>query len=405
MARRSLLACAAFTLAAPAFAPILAQVPPIIVDQLQWGDVFADMTVVSTAEAEATASALAAGNSIAAANTDGDMDVQATQDLGGAVFATATVEAGNARTTAVASAQGNTIEAQTENGNLRLDAYQNADGGDILARATASAINSSQLVVVANAAANNVATSADTGDLDVALTQDSAVSVYAFADADACCVSESVVGANAAANAWSSESYTSTVAADITQRATEGEVYAASDAYQVQGYNVTNAAAASGNSINAANQWGYLALRGRQENEAAIRAEARTTLATWEGVAATSAFGVGNSALVTNVGSDIVVDLAQVNTGGVDAEASFTGGTASNGSGEVILGATAIGNAFTGYVCSECADTTVTGVLSQNNGGSIRATGTIRTNSVGAVIGSASAIGNSATFITTTPRN
>ncbi len=403
MASRARLSCVALT--AMLAAPALAQQPPVIVDQLQWGDVFADMQVVSTAEAQASASAVAVGNSVAAANLDGDMTVDATQDLGGAVIATASVEAGNAQTTSIASAQGNTIEGQTENGNLALDAYQNADGGDMLARATASVGNTSRLSVVANAAANNVATSADTGDLDTALTQDSSVSVYAQADADACCVSESVVGATAAANAWSSDSYTSTVTADITQTATTGEVYAASDAYQVLGYNVTNGASAAGNSINLANQWGYVALRGRQDNDATIRAEARTTLSTWDGAAVTSAYGVGNTALVTNVGSDVAVDLAQVNTGGVSADAHFEGGTASAGSGEVLLGATAIGNAFTGYVCSDCADTRVSGTLVQHNGGTIRATGNVTTNSVGAVIGSATAIGNSATFITTTPRS
>jgi hypothetical protein len=87
------------------------------------------------------------------------------------------------------------------------------------------------------------------------------------------------------------------------------------------------------------------------------------------------------------------------NTGGVDANAQFTG--TSYDHGDVVLASTAIGNGFTGYVCSQCGDAALTGTVSQTNGGNIVSTGSINANGAGLIIGSASAIGNSATFITT----
>lgn len=388
-----------------------AQQPPIVVEQLQWGDIFANMTVESASGASVAASTIAAGNSVSAAGLGADTDVTATQTFSGAAFATSEVSAGDAccEATSVASAQGNAIEAQTTNGDLAVTTSQLADGGDVMATARAAIGNTSLLSVVANAAANNIATSVENGDLDAAVVQDAAISVYAIADADACCAGAAVVGATATANAWSSDSYTSTVTADYVQSSSGPEVYASSDVFQVRGHDVTNAAAAAGNSAIVANEYGYAALRGRQDNDSRIRAEARTTLSTWQGEAASSAYGVGNATLATNVGSDLVVDIAQTNTGGVDALASFSGdpgssGDAGSGDGAAVVGATAIGNAFTGYVCGYCGDSSVSGSVTQTNGGAIRATGVLTTNSAGAIVGAASAIGNSATFITTTPR-
>ncbi|MBP9235665.1 MAG: hypothetical protein KBF30_13395, partial [Hyphomonadaceae bacterium] len=73
--------------------------------------------------------------------------------------------------------------------------------------------------------------------------------------------------------------------------------------------------------------------------------------------------------------------------------------------GEVLVSSTAVGNAFTGYVCSQCGDAALSGTVSQTNGGSIASTGAITTNRAGMIVGSASAIGNSSTFITTQRSN
>ncbi len=114
-----------------------------------------------------------------------------------------------------------------------------------------------------------------------------------------------------------------------------------------------------------------------------------------------SAYGVGNATLATNVGSDMVVDLEQVNTGGVDANAQFAGLIVNDG-GEVLVSSTAIGNAFT-RLC----------LLAMRRRGPLRLGQPCdqrRQHHVdrhdqhqrrGMIAGSATAIGNSATFITT----
>ena len=99
----------------------------------------------------------------------------------------------------------------------------------------------------------------------------------------------------------------------------------------------------------------------------------------------------------------MVIDLEQMNTGGVSSNAQFTGGTGDHG--DVVVASTAIGNAFTGYVCSQCGDAALTGSVNQTNAGNIVSTGSISTNAAGMTVGSASAIGNSSTFITTQKGN
>lgn len=393
---------AACSLLALLAAPALAQQAPasnVINDQLQWGDVFATMNVVVTGPAgPVSSSALAAGNSATAANTTGALNMRSTQTFSGAAFATATIQAGDVAeaAVAVASAQGSALEAQTIGGALDLDANQIADGGDAQAIARANVGNTPLLSVAANAAANNAVAGAVNGPLRARLTQNAQNSVYAVADSDACCAGAAVVGASAAVNALSTISETSTVSADYTQISTGREAYASADHVQQRGTNATIASSAAANSATVENKWGYSSIRGRQTSTTNARAETRATLFSWEGTAAASSYAVGNATLATNVGSDLAVDIGQLNTGGVDAETVLIG---ANG-GDAIANATALGNATTAYVCSECGDARVSGTITQVNGGTTTATGSVTTTASGAVFGTASAVGNTATFIT-----
>lgn len=373
--------------------------------QLQWGDVVSTMNVVSRNDAQSvTAAATSAGNAVSGANLSGDLDARSEQTMSGATFATATVDANNTgATNVIASVQGNTAQAQTEDGNLYLTASQTSDGGDVLARARAAVANSQTLSAGSSSAANNAAASADHGDLTVNLTQDASNSSYAVTDVDACCTGTTVAGSSSAANAYGSESTTSTVTANYTQTSTGAESRATTDVYQYRAYDITAASTAAANSATINNEWGYASIRGRQTSSTNVTADTRVTVGSWSGAAVASAYGVGNTTLATNVGSDMAVDIAQMNTGGVEASAQFNG--ASNDGGEVLVSSTAIGNAFTGYVCSQCGDAAVSGTVNQINGGNITSTGTITTNGAGMIVGSSSAIGNSATFITTQRNN
>lgn len=385
-------------LAAPAFAQ---NTSTVLNGQLQWGDVVSTMNVVSrNGSPQVSSVATSAGNAVSGANLSGDLDAESEQTMSGAAFATATVDANNVSTAAiVATAQGNTAQAQTERGNLNLVASQTSDGGDTLARATATLANAQTLSAGSTAAANNTATGADHGDLNVRLTQNASNSSYAITDVDACCTGTTIAGSSAAANTYGSSSTTSTVDARYTQNSTGGEVRATTDVYQYRAYDITAASTAAANSASISNEWGYTSIRGRQNSSTNVAADTRVTVGTWSGTAVASAYGVGNTTLATNIGSDMVVDIGQVNTGGVDANAQFSG--SSSDAGQVLVSSTAIGNAFTGYVCSQCGDAALSGSVNQVNGANITSTGTISTNGAGAILGSASAIGNSATFITT----
>ncbi len=395
-------AALAVVLAAPALAQ---NTSTALNGQLQWGDVVSTMNVVGRNGAQSTSAiATSAGNAVSGANLTGDLDSASEQTMSGAAFATATVTAGNTGETAVvASAQGNTAEAQTEDGNLTLLGAQTSDGGDVLAHATASVANSQVLSAGSTAAANNTATGAYYGDLTTRITQDASNSSYTITDVDACCTGTTVASSSSAANVYGSSSSTSTVNADYTQNSTGGQSQATTDVYQYRAYDVTAASTAAANSATISNDWGYTSIRGRQTSSTDVAADTRVTVGTWSAVAVASAYGVGNATLATNVGSDLVVDIDQMNTGGVDANAQFSG--LSNDGGEVLVSSTAIGNAFTGYVCSECGDAAASGTVRQTNRGNITSTGTITTNGAGAIIGSASAVGNSATFITTQRSN
>lgn len=402
LARLAAAAGLACVLAAPAFAQ---NTSTALNGQLNWGDVVADINVVTRDSArDAAAVATAAGNSVSGASLSGGLDAESDQTNSGATFAHANLDGGDVRNgTVMATAQSNAGQAQTVGGALNIRATQTANGGDVLASARATVGNGRTLSAVSSAASNNTATSAEYGDLNIALTQTASNSAYAVTDVDACCVGQTVAGASSAINAYGSASTTSTVNADYTQASTGAQSQATADVYQYQGYDVTAATTAAANSATIANEWGYAQIRGRQSSATSVTADTRVTLGQWDGTASVSAYGVGNATLATNVSSDMVLDIDQLNTGGVDANAQFNAG--SGAGGDVVLASTAIGNAVTGYVCSHCGDAALTATVNQVNGGNITSTGSISVNGAGAIYGSASAIGNSATFITTQRNN
>ncbi len=122
---------------------------PFSTGSSQWGDVVADINVVSQNSAQsASAAATAAGNAASGANITGGLDARSEQTMSGAALANAALNSGNIGEAAiVASAQGNTLQAQTEDGDLELVASQTSDGGDVLAHARANVANVQTLAV------------------------------------------------------------------------------------------------------------------------------------------------------------------------------------------------------------------------------------------------------------------
>jgi hypothetical protein len=125
-------------------------------------------------------------------------------------------------------------------------------------------------------------------------------------------------------------------------------------------------------------------------------------LDTFNGYAVSSAYGVGNSMLLSNSSSDTRLANRQIAEGGVDAVADLTGASATGAPG--IVSSMAIGNAVTGYLCGNCGDPTaapsMSGENNQINFGGVRAFGTVNMlGASGAIVANGAAVGNTASFI------
>src|SRR5690606_4644734 len=183
---------------------------------------------------------------------------------------------------------------------------------------------------------------------------------------------------------------------DIRQRMTGDHTQASAIVSGGNAWDIQASTNAMANNATVYNQGGSVDVLSEQDNSGYLRAE--TVLSAYDfGAASGTAYGAANALEVGNNDVLVVIDSTQLNSGGVEVVAGFAG----NGGYDVALGATAIGNTVTGYACSECIgylDATNT----QVNTGNVSAT---VTSTVGAgnrsVIGSATAVGNSATFYVT----
>jgi len=163
-------------------------------------------------------------------------------------------------------------------------------------------------------------------------------------------------------------------------------------------------ATATGNNINASNAGGPLSLTDSQDNESFVHAQSVETSYEFGGATVT-ADGVGNAAFAGNVSGSTTVNNTQVNGAeGVESTASFT--SAGSPGYDVAVSSTATGNAVTGFACSECEGGVMTATSSQTNLGDIAASSQVGLASgARSVRGVATAVGNTATFYTSSTGN
>ena len=401
--KRMSLVALALALAA-ANATSQAQSSHATIEQIQLGDVWSNMQVeidVSAWEAASTSSAV--GNAAAGLVTSGDVTISTDQTLDGNVTATNELTGGDAGlAVATTTAYGNSTTGGTWSG----DTYYRADqvaNGDIEAGTRIDIGNANNVAAATTAIANVSAPANEWGTNAAFQTQESNGSVAATTDVDMCCDGSSAsFGTTAGGNAVSSTGSTSTNFNGAVQTTASGETISASgDVYMGYGHNVLNASTAFGNSATVHNEWGYAVL-GRdgsevyQENASAIDSQSYVTLENWTGYATSSAYGVGNAATISNVGSDTGLYANQNNYGAVYSNATFTGGASDDGAG--IVTSTAIGNAATATLCNICGDAALHGQTNQFNAGSIIAQGRASVGHTGSVFGSATAVGNAATY-------
>lgn len=378
---------------------------PIIIDQVQLGDSLSTLNVnVPEGAEEATAVNTAIGNTASGQLIRGALDYTVDQNANGAVSASTELLGGDVSgvVTANTLAYGNASEGGTADGDLSYSGNQHTTGPvsatSVIEVGIIGAVSSSTIAV-----ANIATTSASNGANITDQLQVSDANVTATSDVDMCCdAGYANTLTSASGNTASATGSTSTSLQTATQITRSGTaITASSDIYGYGGNDTSSAVTANGNSYTVDNEWGYtaLGLEGApldQTNGADVSATSLATYGTWSGYAYSSAYGVGNAASVSNIGVDTSLNAVQTNTGDVSATASLASTSTSGGAGQV--SAVALGNASSAFLCNTCGDGIVTGSVSQTNHGTIRAHATANTTTAGTVYGSASAIGNAATF-------
>lgn len=336
-------------------------------------------------------------------------DVANAQDFSGSANAEATMTGnqldGTSFTTSVAMA--NTADLTHDNG-MDLTSTQTARDGAAVSARSSYLIGEYGMgsVTTATAAANAVESMAygDTNRFDV--DQDSGANVSAEAVADAPTGglgNMATLAAVASGNTSRFEGYHLGPEQEIDlDQDNRGDVRATGRVNAGGGAIATTAATqAAGNTASVQNENGDVTMTGDQNNAGAVDAETEIVLGNFDIDTVTgSSEALGNSVIISNIGADVATGVGQTNTGVVNASTSFQGGAG----GVAILSANAFGNAQTTYICSECP-VTAYGTTNQTNSANVTATVTGSMQGGPMLIGTASAIGNTATYQTVTPQS
>lgn len=391
--RAALLVTAAL-LAAP-----LAHAQQAMNDQYQLRGSTATTTIRVGEAIDVGATAIAGGNAVATSSGGANAELNNTQHMDGDANATADAVVWNADgvVTVTSAAIANGATAVARDGGIEIDSTQFAHGD---ANATTRLVtgNSSDAASSASASGNVAALSAENANIRAFARQESTGSVTATTEADHCCVgAQAVSAAIASANNISAAGTTTTMLTDTTQTATGDRVAARVDLYAGYATDASGNATANANALTIDNAWGYVNARAVQTANANVSADSYVTLGgDFLGFASAGAYGVGNSAVVSNVTSDTALDITQANSGDISANAALSG----SGGDMALASAAAYGNVVTGSICAYCGDDepTLTAHNDQRNDGSVDATATVISSRARTVAATSSAIGNAATY-------
>ncbi len=394
------------TAAALAFIPAIASAQhapyEVLNGQVQMGDVVAKLNVEFQTSHGTASNNLATGNTMSAKAVEQGMNVSNTQTLRGTVSAINSVTGQNARgvTQSTAVAHGNAAQVEGCCATVGINSTQTAQADTkITAKSTIHVGSADFIVSGAQGTANSFGSFTKNGYTQGKVTQTSAAKVDASSNVTACCnngaISSNAIGAANSAR-WEGES--ATIFAEVDQN-NAGDVTTTSTVDVKSATNVSSGAAAAGNLAEIQNKWGYAQMSGSQNNSGNVSSSSIVNLDNFEGFAMSGSNSVGNSALLSNLGSDVSMFMDQNNTGNVSATTSFSGASANGGVGQAT--SSAVGNAITAYSCASCGNESVLveGRTNQTNSGNVTATTTFNGGNMGMISASASAIGNSATFI------
>lgn len=414
MAKVSLLTAAVLSGAAmAALIPVAAMAgepaPGVILNgQVNFSDVQGLVVVDAATTHGSAAASLAAGNQMGARVTQGTGRLDSRQTMSGntLAYSQTRIDNANGATVSVAQASGNAGQAEVCCGAVTGQASQTASGAAVTAISNVATRFSDTVASSATASGNAWGISGTSSYIDVGVTQTNSSAIYARSQVEGDGNNQALTsGATAVANSNRIASESSTVYSGVLQY-NHAATTAESVVLQNFGTNVTSAASAGGNVAGIDNKWGYAQMDGYQENAAPITARSEIYIADWAGFAASGANAIGNSAIVSNLGSDATLGMVQNNFGGgaVSASATLQGNSSTGGVG--IASASAIGNAATVYSCASCGDgaVKVEGYVSQYNYAPVTATASVGAGVAGSITASATAVGNSASFIVGSPR-
>jgi hypothetical protein len=334
-------------------------------------------------------------------------DVTSTQQLDGFVTSSAETNAVAINGTAITASGGYGNSAIIEvDGDSDISLNQSVSDGSSVFSSAMLRLDSYAVgnITAATSAANAVETIGAYGGIQGSIQQDSGATVEsrAIVEARTAGLGEfSATAATASGNAIRSQGDESSVILS-TGQSNRGAVRASARVNAGGGGVFTTVAAqAQGNGIDIATEWAYGDVRGSQDNSGQTDAEANINIGNFdEDSILASSESIGNSAIITNLGTDTFMGLDQTNSGNSRATTRFDGGFG----GEVIGSASAFGNAATSWGCQACPDTTTRGEINQTNSGTVNATFQSQYISGWGTTGSATAIGNSATFVTQDPQ-
>lgn len=386
------------------FAAPLAHAQSVSNDQFDLHGTRAEMSVATDSALDVGVTSIAGANAYAVAGNDVVLDNL--QHADGDVSATNTAAIGSAGGVVVitSAAVANGVTSATENGGMVVRSTQLSH-----ANQSATVVNDTGYVgdaaSSASASGNVAALSADNGDISAVLTQESTGSLLASTEADHWGSDGQVVAdAISSANNITASGSTTTLLTDTAQISSGDHVTAEVDLYAGAAADAVGNATANANALTIDNQFGYVNTHAVQENTANVDAGAYVTLGgDFDGFASAGAYGVGNSAIVSNTTSDTVLDISQNNAGDITANA----GLVTDGAGDqAFASSAAYGNIVTGSLCGQqCGDgqATLDAANHQVNSGAVHAVAAINAPNANIVAGTATAIGNAATYQSTSP--
>lgn len=378
---------------------------PDVIDQVQLGDVWADVNVyVPSSDGNIISNSAAVANTATAIVERGPINVDVDQVNHGDTFANTDIWAGrvDGDVFSTTSATGNASYVGNWYGDSRANVSQ-TNTGTTTATSNVDVENVWAISTNATAIANASQVETDFGRRgDTFVEQNSEGSVFAGSVAtlgyvDGTAQNTAIAAGNSADSFYDRAGFVNDTV--VQQTAEYTEIVSSAQTFVGDAENVITTSAAAGNQFNGAQNFskanfGAEGSESFQGNGANVIATADTVVDYFVGFSSTSASGVGNSFAVSGVGGRTNTDVIQFNSGNVVSDVIVNTGDFGGGIGQV--NSSSVGNSFSSVVL----DGTQRSSIIQTNVGNTIANSSIRTGRAGSVIANSTAIGNAATVET-----